>query len=197
MQSNDYVPGMAGLMVNLKTGEFELNSSKLQVGMLPSDPQQITITAGEWPDNELPSNAIELYAFIGAELEKIPAEFRESAEFTTEDFSFDRDGSDYRTTLTYVRQETQDEAKARYEKTKAAGTRISLVGGVLSISHDGVLRTQIDGVQMDEKPAPFIIIDGVMYINGACIKEASLTGNLSVRSLISAKVINGYTGPTA
>lgn len=76
MQSNDYVPGMAGLMVNLKTGEIELNSSKLQVGMLPSDPQQITITAGEWPDNELPSNAIERYAFIGAELEKIPAEFR-------------------------------------------------------------------------------------------------------------------------
>lgn len=197
MQSNNYVPGMAGLMVNLKTGEFELNSSKLQVGMLPSDPQQITITAGEWPDNELPSNAIERYAFIGAELEKIPAEFRESAEFTTEDFSFDRDGSDYRTTLTYARQETQDEAKARHEKTKAAGTRISLVGGVLSISHDGVLRTQIDGVQRDEKPAPFIIIDGVMYINGACIKEASLTGNLSVRSLICAKVINGYTGPTA
>ncbi|MCT8954547.1 hypothetical protein MN546_19080 [Pseudomonas lundensis] len=197
MQSNDYVQAMSGLLFNPKTGEFELNTTKLQVGMLPSDPQQITITAGEWPDNELPSNAIERYAFIGAELEKIPAEFRESAEFTTEDFSFDRDGSDYRTTLTYARQETQDEAKARHEKNKAAGTRISLVGGVLSISHDGVLRTQIDGVQMDEKPAPFIIIDGVMYINGACIKEASLTGNLSVRSLISAKVINGYTGPTA
>ena len=192
MQSNDYVPGMAGLMVNLKTGEIELNSSKLQVGMLPSDPQQITITAGEWPDNELPSNAIERYAFIGAELEKIPAEFRESAEFTTEDFSFDRDGSDYRTTLTYVRQETQDEAKARYEKTKAAGTRISLVGGVLSISHDGVLRTQIDGVQRDEKPAPFIIIDGVMYINGACIKEASIEGILPVIYTLKARAIDGY-----
>ena len=197
MQSNDYVQAMSGLLFNLKTGEFELNTTKLQVGALPSNPQQITITAGEWPDNELPSNAIERYAFIGAELEKIPAEFRESAEFTTEDFSFDRDGSDYRTTLTYARQETQDEAKARHEKTKAAGTRISLVGGVLSISHDGGLRTQIGGVQRDEKPAPFIIVDGVMYINGACIKEASLTGNLSVRSLISAKVINGYTGPTA
>ena len=197
MQSNDYVQAMSGLLFNPKTGEFELNTTKLQVGSLPSNPQQITITAGEWPDNELPSNAIERYAFIGAELEKIPAEFRESAEFTTEDFSFDRDGSDYRTTLTYARQETQDEAKARHEKNKSAGTRISLVGGVLSISHDGVLRTQIDGVQMDEKPAPFIIIDGVMYINGACIKEASLTGNLSVRSLICAKVINGYTGPTA
>ena len=192
MQSNDYVPGMAGLMVNLKTGEFELNSSKLQVGMLPSDPQQITITAGEWPDNELPSNAIERYAFIGAELEKIPAEFRESAEFTTEDFSFDRDGSDYRTTLTYVCQETQDEAKARYEKTKAAGTRISLVGGVLSISHDGVLRTQIGGVQRDEKPAPFIIIDGVMYINGACIKEASIEGSLPVIYTLKARALNGY-----
>ncbi|GLX91846.1 hypothetical protein Pfra02_44140 [Pseudomonas fragi] len=197
MQSNDYVPGMAGLMVNLKTGEIELNSSKLQVGMLPSDPQQITITAGEWPDNELPSNAVERYKFIGEQVMKIPDEYRSSAEFLSDDFSFERDGSDYRTTLTYVRQETQDEATARYEKAKAAGTRISLAGGVLSISHDGVLRTQIGGVQRDEKPAPFIIIDGVMYINSAHIKEASLAGNLSVRSVISTKVINGYTGPTA
>ncbi|NMZ54177.1 hypothetical protein [Pseudomonas lundensis] len=197
MQNNDYAQAMSGFSLNLKTGEFELNTTKLQVGALPSNPQQITITAGEWPDNELPSNAIDRYAFIGAELEKIPAEFRESAQFTTEDFSFDRDGSDYRTTLTYARQETQDEAKARHEKAKAAGTRISLVGGALCILHDGVPRIQISGVRRDEKPAPFIIVDGVMYINGACIKEASLTGNLSVRSLISAKVINGYTGPTA
>lgn len=197
MQSNNYVPGMAGLMVNLKTGEFELNSSKLQVGMLPSDPQQITITAGEWPDNELPSNAIERYRFIGDQVMKIPDEYRDSAEFTTEDFSFDRDGSDYRTTLTYVRHETQDEAKARYEKAKSAGTRISLVGGVLSISHDGVLRAQIDDVHTDEKPAPFIVFDGVTYINASCVEEASLLGNHTVRGVISAKVIKGYTGPTA
>ena len=192
MQSNAYVQAMSGFLFNPSTGEFELNTARLQVGALPSDPQKITITAGEWPDNELPSNAIERYAFIGAELEKVPAEFRESAEFTTEDFSFDRDGSDYRTTLTYARQETQDEAKARHEKTKAAGTRISLVGGVLSISHDGVLRTQIDGVQRDEKPAPFIIIDGVMYINGACIKEASIEGSLPVIYTLKARALNGY-----
>ena len=176
MQRNAYVQAMSGFLFNPSTGEFELNTARLQVGALPSDPQKITITAGEWPDNEVPSNAIERYAFIGAELEKVPAEFRESAEFTTEDFSFDRDGSDYRTTLTYVRQETQDEAKARYEKTKAAGTRISLVGGVLSISHDGVLRTQITGLQKDEKPAPFIVFDGVTYISASCIEEASLGG---------------------
>lgn len=196
MQSNAYVQAMSGFLFNPSTGEFELNTARLQVGALPSDPQKITITAGEWPDNELPSNAIKRYAFIGAELEKVPAEFRESAEFTTEDFSFDRDGSDYRTTLTYVRQETQDEAKARYEKTKAAGTRISLVGGVLSISHDGVLRTQITGLQKDEKPAPFIVFDGVTYISASCIEEASLGGNLSVSNVINAKVINGYAGTT-
>ena len=91
MQSNAYVQAMSGFLFNPSTGEFELNTARLQVGALPSDPQKITITAGEWPDNELPSNAIERYAFIGAELEKVPAEFRESAEFTTEDFSFDRD----------------------------------------------------------------------------------------------------------
>ncbi|NNA20460.1 hypothetical protein HBN70_06730 [Pseudomonas lundensis] len=194
MQSKDYVPGVSGWKYE-NEGSFELNIAG--PGIESPQPKLVTITAGQWPDSELPANAMERYAFIGAELSKIPVKYRESAEFTTEDFSFDRDGSDYRTTLTYARQETQDEAKARHEKTKAAGTRISLVGGVLSISHDGVLRTQIGGVQRDEKPAPFIIIDGVMYINGACIKEASLTGNLSVRSLICAKVINGYTGPTA
>lgn len=184
LQSHNYVPGMSGLKFDLKKGEFELNSSRITFGGTAKAPdrQLITITVGEWPDNELPSNAIERHAFIGAELEKIPAEFRERAELTTEDFSFDRDGSDYRTVLTYARQETQDEAKARYEKTKAAGTRISLVGGVLSISHDGVLRTQITNLQKDKKPAPFIVVDGVMYINSACIKEASVEGKITAQA---------------
>ncbi|PKH12619.1 hypothetical protein BI292_06310 [Pseudomonas sp. 43NM1] len=174
LQSHDYAPGMSGLKIDLKTGEFELNSARLQAGTLPSDPQPITITAGEWSDYDLPANAVERHAFIGAELEKIPAECRGSAEFTTEDISFDRDGSDYRTTLTYVRQETQEEAKARHEKAKVAGTRISLLGGVLSVSHDGVLRAQIGDLQKDGQPAPFILIDGVTHINAACIKGHAL-----------------------
>ena len=174
-QSHDYVPGMSGLKIDLKTGEFELNSARIQIGTLPSDPQPITITAGDWSDYDLPANAIERYAFIGAELAKIPAECRDSAEFTTEDISLDRDGSDYRTTLTYVRQETQEEAKARHEKAKVAGSRINLAGGVLSISHDGALRAQIGGLQKDENPAPFIIVDGVTYISDAAITEAIIT----------------------
>ena len=189
MQSHDYVPGVSGWKYE-NEGSFELNIAG--PGIESPQPKLVTITAGQWPDRELPANAMERYAFIGAELSKIPVKYRESAEFTTEDFSFDRDGSDYRTTLTYARQETQDEAKARHEKTKAAGTRISLVGGVLSISHDGVLRTQIGGVQRDEKPAPFIIVDGVMYINGACIKESSIEGILPVIYTLKARAINGY-----
>jgi len=47
MQSHDYVPGLSGLRIDLKTGELELNSLRLQVGSLPSDPQLVTVIAGE------------------------------------------------------------------------------------------------------------------------------------------------------
>lgn len=191
MQSADYVPGVSGWKLNRLTGEFEISSSSTAVGSPPSDPQSITITAGEWPEYDLPANAIERYAFIGAELAKIPAEFRDSAEFKTEDFSFDRDGSDYRTTLSYVRQETQEEAEARLQKAKVAGTRISLVGGVLSILHDGALRAQVSDLHKDEKPQPFVVVDGAIYINEALIKDASIKGKLATNWSVKMELRNG------
>jgi len=176
MQSADYVPGVFGWKI--ENGNIELNAATITAGGLPSGPQLIAVTAGEWPDSELPSNGIEYYAFIGAELAKIPAEFRDSAEFKTEDLSFDRDGSDCRTTLTYVRQETQEETAARVKKAKTAGTRISLADGVLSITHDGVMRTQIGGLHKEEKPQPFVVVDGVVYMGEALIKDASISDKL-------------------
>lgn len=173
IQSENYVPGVSGWKLN-PGGDFEINSSSIAVGSLPSDPQPITITAGAWSDYDLPANAIERYAFIGAEVAKVPAEYRDSAEFTTEDISFDRDGSDYRTTLTYVRQETHEEAKARHEKAKVAGTRLALVGGVLSISHDGVLRAKIGDLQKGEQPLPFVVVGGTTYISHAFVDGASI-----------------------
>ena len=185
LQSHDYVPGMSGLRLDLKTGELEINSGRITAGSLPSDPQLITVTAGSWSEYDLPANALERLAFIGAELEKIPAECRASAEFTTEDISFDRDGSDVRTTLTYQRRETAEEVKARQEKAKSGGTRIDLVGGVLSISHDGVLRAQIGDLEKDEHPAPFVVVDGVTYIN-----EASVEGRVAAQSCATAQLVN-------
>ncbi len=169
LQSNDWVQGLSGWMINQSTGEFEINSAKIQVGSLPSDPQLISVTAGTWPESDLPANAFGRYAFIGAELAKIPIECRESAEFTTEDLSSDCDGSDMRTTLTYERRETAEEAKVRSEKAKVAGTRICLSNGVLTVVHDGVTRLRVDNLAKPEDLPPFVVMGETVYMNQALI----------------------------
>lgn len=193
IQSSNYAPGVSGWKLN-PGGDFEINSSNIAVGSLPSDPQPITITAGDWSDYDLPANAIERYAFIGAELAKIPAQCRDSAEFTTEDISFDRDGSDYRTTLTYVRQETQDEAKARHQKAKVTGARIVRAGGCTTAIVDGVVRWRFGNLDAPlpepEQPKPFQVEDGKVYLNEASISGATidsrLAANWSVRVQLGA-----------
>lgn len=191
MQSADYVPGVSGWKFNKAAGELEVNCPGASMASQSSGPRTTTITAGEWPDYDLPANGIERYAFIGAELAKIPAEFRDSAEFKTEDFSFDGDGSDYRTTLTYVRPETQEEADARIQKSKVAGTRIGIVGGVLSIFHDGALRVRVGDLHQDEKSQPFVVADGTVYINEARIKESSIDSKLATHWSLKMELRNG------
>lgn len=179
IQSSNYVPGVSGWKLNTLIGDFEINSSSIAVGSLPSDPQPITITAGGWSDYDLPANAIERYAFIGAELAKIPAECRASAEFTTEDISFDRDGSDYRTTLTYIRQETQEEAKARHEKARLTGARIVRAGGCTTGIVDGVVRWRFGDLDAPlpepEQPQPFKVDGEKVYLEKAFVDDASIT----------------------
>lgn len=188
IQSENYVPGVSGWKFNALTGDYEINSSNIAVGSLPTDPQPITITAGEWSDPDLPANALERYAFIGAELMKIPTEFRDSAEFTTEDFSFDRDGSDYRTTLTYVRQETQEEAKARQEKAKVAGTRTVRAGGCTTVIVDGVVRYRIGNLDAPVpdpgQPEPFKVDGDKVYISEAAIKDAAIRSSFTANWLV-------------
>ncbi|PRW85452.1 hypothetical protein C7A11_23315 [Pseudomonas simiae] len=178
IQSDNYVPGVSGWKFSALTGDYEINSSNIAVGSLPTDPQPITITAGEWSDYDLPANAIERYAFIGAELAKIPAEFRDSAEFTTEDFSFDRDGSDYRTTLTYVRQETHEEAKARQEKAKGAGTRVSIKNGLMTVTHDGRVRIKLGNLDQPELDQPFKVDGDKVFISEAAIQDSIIKSPL-------------------
>lgn len=190
MQSANYVPGVSGWKLNKDTNELEVNYPSSSMGRQP-DPCPITITAGEWPDSELPANAIERYAFIGAELANIPEEFRDRAEFKTEDFSFDRDGSDYRTTLTYVRPETQEEADARIQKSKVAGTRIGIVGGEISIFHDGVLRVRVGDLDVDERSQPFVVVDGAVYVKEALIKEASINNKIATNWSLKMELRNG------
>ena len=175
MQTNDYAPGASGLKIDLKTGEIEINSARLQVGSLPGDPQLVTITAGQWSDYDLPANALEHYRFIGAELAKIPTECRDSAEFSTEDCSFDRDGSDIRTTLTYKRLETGEEVAARQQKAKVVGSRLTIKDGLFTIYRDGVPVIRIGDLSKAEPAQPFVLVDDQVFVSQALIEEASIT----------------------
>jgi hypothetical protein len=175
MQSKSYVLGVSGWKLDETTGDFELNSADSDAGYASSVPQKVTVTCGQWSEYDLPANAMERYAFIGAELAKIPAEHRDSAEFSTEDFSFDRDGSDYRTTLTCERLETPEEVAARAEKAKVAGTRITNKGGVFSIHQDGVLRIRIGNLSSVELVTPFVVVDGEAFLSAAFIEDSTVT----------------------
>lgn len=175
IQSSNFVPGVSGWKLDYVSGDFEINSAQIQVGTLPSDPQLITVTAGSWSEYDLPANALERLAFIGAELEKIPAECRESAEFTTEDISFDRDGSDVRTSLTFERHETAEEVAARQAMAKVAGTRITQNGGLTTISVDGVTRFRYGDLTKAEQHQPFVVADGQVLIDQAFVDDGSIT----------------------
>lgn len=177
MQSHDYVPGVSGWKID--RGNFELNSARLTVGGLPSDPQLITVTAGEWSESDLPSNGFERYAFIGVELMKIPLEYRDSAEFSTEDISFDHDGSDIRTTLTYERRETAEEVAARQNKAAVAGTTTSFKDGVMTLTVDGVVRLRLVNLAKSEAPPPFAVVDGQVFVSEAFVKESSIQNKIS------------------
>lgn len=185
IQSSNYVPGVSGWKLDHVSGDFEINSAQIQVGTLPSDPQLITVTAGSWSEYDLPANALERLAFIGAELEKIPAECRASAEFTTEDISFDRDGSDVRTSLTYERHETAEEVAVRQARAKVAGTRITQKGGLTTISIDGVTRFRFGDLTKTEQPPPFVVADDQVFIDQAFV-VAGIGPGLPSQFLVSA-----------
>lgn len=187
IQSSNYVPGVSGWKLNAVTGEFEIHSSDASTS---AEPRLISVTAGSWSDFDLPSNAVEYHAFIGAELDKIPAECRASADITTKDISFDRDGSDVRTTLTYERFETCAEVADRIEKASVSAQMKGLGGGGFSIFYNGQLRARLGST---EGPSPFVVADGKVYlreelINDASLKKAKITIVEKVKEVIRIEV---------
>lgn len=139
MQSHNYVPGVSGWKLHPK-GDFEINSSGKSSSAAP---QMITVVAAEWRDEELPSNAIERYAFIGSEIAKIPAEYRGSAEFSSEQDVYGDTLFDSRTILIYKRLETAEEASTRHMHGGHPATSTQLERGVLTVRVNGVIRLQI------------------------------------------------------
>ncbi|WP_405648686.1 hypothetical protein [Pseudomonas sp. Ld6] len=168
IQSKNYVPGVSGWKFNSVTGDFDIHSSDASTS---AEPRLISVTAGSWSDYDLPTNAVEYHAFIGAVLDKVPAECRASAEITTEDISFDRDGSDVRTTLTYERRETCEEVADRIEKSSLSAQMSGLVGGGFNIFHNGQLRVRLGSL---EEPSPFVVAEGKIYLRDDLVKEASI-----------------------
>lgn len=178
LQTSDYVPGISGIRLDFKTGAFEINGGSVAVGSLPSEPQMITITVGEWAESDMPANAIERYRFIGDQLIAVPDEHRDSAEFTTEDMSFDRDGSDIRTTLTYQRLETDQEAAERVSRQVGSGVVINDAG--MTITRNGKVIARL-GCRMDGEQ-PFAFKGDQLFINEASMDSAAITTEVTARA---------------
>lgn len=172
MQSVNYVPGISGMRIDFQSGAIEINGGSAAGGGLPSEPQMINVTAGQWSECDLPSNAIDYYKFIGEQVMRIPIEHRDSAEFSTEDISFDRDGSDVRTRLTYQRLETAEEAKAR--ASLPADSVVISERGDATITSRGRVVVRLGCWNDDEQPAeqPFAVEGDQVFINQALIDPA-------------------------
>ncbi|OPB16717.1 hypothetical protein BFW91_01130 [Pseudomonas fluorescens] len=160
MQSHDYVPGFSGMRFN-DAGECEIHGSCAPNTV---EPQLITITAGEWPDNELPANAVAYHAFIGAELDKIPCEYRGSAELSTTDESYDPDCTDIRTRLSYTRPETAAEIADRLAARRSARS-LMLLSDRFEVRAGGHVM-----LVMAVEP-PFVLHADVCHINGRVITD--------------------------
>ncbi|RXU00431.1 hypothetical protein B1F73_09220 [Pseudomonas syringae] len=188
MQSHNYVPNVSGWKLDKVTGEFEINSPKISVGSLPEQPQMITVTAGEWAASDLPASAIEHYAFIGAEIFKIPAEYRESAQLTTQDESYDPGFADIRTTLTYQRPETADEAKSRASAARLPEYSIKKQGDTLTFLYDGVPRIVLGNLdKADEKiETPFAVEGDQVSLAQAFIDAGKLSPDWGLRTTTNA-----------
>ncbi|TXH99972.1 MAG: hypothetical protein E6Q76_19130 [Rhizobium sp.] len=178
IQSADYVPGMSGYRLDLKAGAMEINSGHMAVGSLPSDPQMITVTASEWPESEVPAGAKARLAFLQEQIGKVPVEFRADAEFSTEDISFDHDGSDIRTTLTYRRLETDQEAAERVARQAGPGVVINDAG--MTITRNGKVIARL-GCRMDGEQ-PFAFKGDQLFINEASMDSAAITTEVTARA---------------
>ncbi|RFQ01422.1 hypothetical protein D0O09_15405 [Pseudomonas putida] len=182
LQSSNYVPGVSGVRIDFKTGAIEINGGSVAVGSLPSEPQTITVTAGEWAESDMPANAMERYRFIGDKVMEIPCQYRDSAEFSTEDASFDRDGSDVRIRLTYQRMETAEEAKAR--ALRPADSVVINERGDMTITSGGKVVARLGRWKDDEQP--FAVEGDQVFISQAFIDQfaakAQIVEEASVRA---------------
>ncbi|MBP0948948.1 hypothetical protein JTA33_00605 [Pseudomonas sp. 20GA0080] len=188
MQSDNYVPGFSGWKLDGTTGEFEINAANISVGSQPEQPQMITVTAGEWAAHELPKSAIEHYAFIGSEISKIPDEYRASAQIGTFDDSHEPGFVDIRTTLTYKRPETAEEAAARIKSSRSPSHSIKFDGDTLIVSCDGAPRIFRGNLEKtaEKLETPFTVQGDQVVLHKTFIDAAAFEPAWRVRTSTSA-----------
>ncbi|WP_242151171.1 hypothetical protein [Pseudomonas sp. ArH3a] len=171
IQSVDYVPGVSGLKIDLKTGEFELNSCTFGSAAKVPERQMVSVEVSSWSKYDLPKNAANLLQFMQAELQKVPEEYRHAAEFEEFDASYGDESFNARLFLSYSRLETEEELADRLAKAKVAGTRVSIKNGLLTISHDGVVRCKIGNLG---QPEPFKVEGDQVLLSKVFVDDGSV-----------------------
>jgi hypothetical protein len=130
----------------------------------------VLIEVGDYSDADLPKNAIDLLAFWEAELQKVPAEYRESAEIKRFNASYECDGDEWRTTLEYPRPETAEEAAEREAKAAKAGTKIMFGNEHIEVWRDGRVV-----IRIGNSDQPFVVSGDQVFISDGMVKDGGIT----------------------
>lgn len=192
IQSSNYVPGVSGWKLE-KDGTFEINSCILGSAVQAPERQTVSVEVASWSKYDLPKNAANLLQFMEAELQKVPEEYRHTAEFEEHDASYGDESFNTRLFLSYSRLETEEELAERLEKAKVAGTHICIKDGATSVSHDGVLRWRFGNLDAPEQPQPFKVDEGKTYINDTFLHDSTIA-NAKIAPSWSLKMREGVNG---
>ena len=194
IQSNNYVPGVSGWKLN-KDGTFEINSCILGGVAKAPERQTVSVEVASWSKYDLPKNAANLLQFMQAELQRVPEEYRHAAEFEEFDASYGNESFNARLFLSYSRLETEEELADRLAKAKVAGTHVSIKNGLMTVTHDGVVRFKIGNLNqpVPEKPQPFRVGGDQVFINEALIDDGTIK-NAKIGGGWSMKIEAGQDG---
>lgn len=185
IQSTDYVQGMSGLKIDFKTGNIELNSCTLGSFKKSPERQLVSVEVASWSKYDLPKNAANLLQFMQAELQKVPEQYRHTAEFEEFDASYGDESFSARLFLSYSRLETEEELADRLEKANLVGvSRVSIKDGVISVSHDGVLTSRLAIHKAPDEPEQ---LNGGS-VDAAIEKMARVMGNTELASELLVNV---------
>lgn len=173
IQSSNYVPGVSGWKLNNLTGEFEFSSNAGDNADKAPEPKMVSVEVASYSKWDLPKNAANLLQFMEAELQKVPEEYRQAAEFEEFDASYGDDSFSSRLFLSYSRLETEEELADRLEKAKVAGTRIVKAGGCTTVICDGIVRIKYGNLDAP-LPEPFDVSQDKVSMTEAFIKDGGL-----------------------